>query len=140
MNDSTSPQNTTPPTSTSRARINWAAVVGFGALALLWPLAGLIGVQSLIGGLATALIVIAVIGAAWILGVGLGRVPQPVATLTLSGVIAGVLITITSLVLGEMGDRAPGILLIAAIIEIGRGAALGALAGVVAYAIQKARS
>ncbi|MDF2574885.1 MAG: hypothetical protein K0S05_1797, partial [Agromyces sp.] len=39
MNDTTSTQNSTPPTSTSPARISWAAVLGFGALALLWPLA-----------------------------------------------------------------------------------------------------
>lgn len=140
MNDTTSTQNSTPPTSTSPARISWAAVLGFGALALLWPLAGLVGLPSLIGGLAMALVVIAVIGAAWILGAGFGRVPRPIATLTFAGVVAGALITLMSLILGEWGDLGAGIVFLAAVIEIGRSAALGALAGVVAHAIQKARS
>jgi hypothetical protein len=67
--------------------IPWAVVAGLATLALLWPLAGLTGVLGT--GAPRALTIIGITAAVWIGVVGLGRVPRPVLTLTLTGVAYG---------------------------------------------------
>lgn len=124
----------------ARPRIDWGSVVGFGTLGLLWPVLRLMGLEAVIGGTATALVVFLTVAAVWTLGAGYGLVPRPVATLTLSGVMFAVLLGLTSFGLGEWPDCGIGQTLVAAVAEIGRSAGLGALAGLVAEVIQKRRS
>lgn len=77
---------TTPRT--PRPRISWLIVLGLAALFLLWPLTNLLGFDS---GPVRALSVIGVTAVVWIGVVGLGGVPRPVLTLTLSGIAYGAL-------------------------------------------------
>lgn len=122
-----------------RPHINWGAVVGFGALGLLWPLLRLLGLEAAIGGLTTALVAFLTVSAVWVLGAGLGRVPRPVATLTLSGLLFGALLASTSMMLGEWPDYGVVATIVAGVVELGRSAGLGALTGLAAEAIQKGR-
>lgn len=125
----------TAPTS----HLSWAAVLGFGAMALLWPLLHLTGLADVIGEPATGIGTIVLVGLVWVLGAGLADVPRPVATLTLAGVVYGLLLLVLSATLGVRGDVGPLLLGFTAVIEIGRSAALGALAGLLARAIQRGR-
>jgi len=114
-------------------------VLGLGALALLFPLAELTGVADAIGRAPTALLLFGLVAVVWIGGIGLGRVPRPVLTSALAGVVFGVVLVVLSLALdtgtGAEGALAAGV----AALEIGRSAALGALAGLLADAVQRQR-
>lgn len=127
------PRGTQPP-------LSWPLVVGFGSLALLWPLVDVVGLDEALGQPATALLVLAVVGLAWVLGAGLGRVPRPVATLTLAGVVYGVLLLGLSLALDVRPSVDGRIAAVVAIMEIARSAGLGALAGVLARQLQNSRA
>ncbi len=122
-----------------RPRLSWAAVAGFGVLGLLWPLLRLVGAELVIGGPATALAAFLVTFVMWALGAGFGNVPRPVLTLSLSGVIFGLLLGATTLLIGDWPDYGIGLNLLGGVIEVGRSAGLGALAGLVAELIQKTR-
>jgi hypothetical protein len=114
-------------------------VLGLGALALLFPIAELTGVADAMGEARTALLLFAVVAVVWVGGIGLGRVPRPVLTSTLAGIAFGVVLVVLSLAL-DTGTDAEGALVAAvAAFEIGRSAALGALAGLVADAVQRRR-
>lgn len=122
-----------------RGRVNWGAVAGFGTLGLLWPLLRLLDLATLIGELGTALVAFLGTALVWVLGAGLGNVPRPVVTLTLSGVLFGGLLLATTVMLREWPDYGIGLNIAAAVVEISRATGFGALAGVVAGAIQKSR-
>lgn len=122
-----------------RPRLSWPAVAGFGVLGLLWPLLRLIGLESIFGGLTTAMIAFLATFVVWVLGAGFGHVPRPVLTLTLSGVLFAVLLAATTVLIGDWPDHGVGLNLLAGTIEVGRSAAFGALSGVVAESIQRAR-
>ncbi|WP_347976827.1 hypothetical protein [Microbacterium sp. ProA8] len=139
MTESNTPRHANEP-SPRRARINWAAVVGFGMLGLLWPLLRLVGLDSIVGGFGTALIAFLGTFAVWVLGAGFGDVPRPVITLTISGLLFGVLLTVSTLVMDEWPDYRLGLTVLAAVIELGRAAGFGALSGLTASAIQRSRN
>ena len=122
-----------------RRHISWGAVAGFGTLGLLWPLLRLLGLGTLIGELGTASVAFLATALVWVLGAGFGNVPRPVLSLTLAGVLFGGLLIATSVLLREWPDYGIALNLSGAAIEIGRAAGLGALAGVVASAIQRSR-
>ena len=122
-----------------RPRLSWPTVTGFGVLGLLWPLLRLIGLEPIIGGLATAMIAFLATFVVWVLGAGFGRVPRPVLTLTLSGILFAVLLGVTTILIGDWPDHGIGMNLLAGVIEVGRSAGFGALSGLVAESIQKAR-
>lgn len=117
--------------------MSWTAVVGFGVLGLLWPLLRLLGLESAVGGTGTALAALAVVLAAWSLGAGFGHVPRPVLTLSLAGVVSGLLLGATGLVLGERPDVGPGLHLAATGVKALWSAGFGTLAGLLATAIQR---
>lgn len=123
----------------ARTGLPWGAILGFGALALLWPVLHLLGVPDLIGALATSLGTLAVTAVVWVAGAGFGNVPRPVPSLALAGVVYGLIVTVTASLLGVWADFAPGMIVVAILVEVGRAAALGALAGLLAGAIQRAR-
>lgn len=121
-------------------RLSWPLVVGFGSLALLWPVVDVVGLGDALGRPATAVVVLAVVGLAWVLGAGLGGVPRPVATLTLAGATYGVLLLGLSLALGVRPSVDGRIAVAVAVAEIARSAGLGAVAGVLAGRIQRSRT
>lgn len=122
-----------------RPRLSWPAVMGFGVLGLLWPLLRLIGLETIVGGVATAMIAFLATFVVWVLGAGFGRVPRPVLTLTLSGILFAILLGITTIVIGNWPDHGLGLNLLAGTVEVGRSAGFGALSGLVAESIQKSR-
>lgn len=122
-----------------RPRLSWPAVTGFGILGLLWPLLRLIGLESIIGGIETTMIAFLATFVVWVLGAGFGHVPRPVLTLTLSGVLFAFLLGATTILVGDWPDHGIGLNLLAGTIEVGRSAGFGALSGLVAESIQKAR-
>lgn len=129
-----------PARQASRARVSWAAVSGFGTLALLWPLLRLIGMEAIIGELLTAVLAFVLTFLVWVLGAGLGYVPRPVLTLALSGVVFSLVLTATLVALGELPQHGWGLFLVAAVIEACQFAAFGAIAGLVAQAIQRRKT
>lgn len=133
---SSPPSRLPPPV---RPRVSWGAATGFGILGLLWPILRLVGLESLIGASATAVVALAITSVIWVLGAGLGHVPRPVLTLTLSGVISGLLLVAATVLLGEWPDAGPGPSLLAGTVEVGRSAGFGTLCGLVAKSIQKLR-
>src|SRR5699024_2210498 len=117
----------------------WQAVLGLGALVLLWPLTSLTGVAAAIGPAPRALAVIAVIGATWIGVVGLGRLPRPILTLTLTGMAAGAYLVLADLVTGAGVSGGLSFVAVPFLILdlIGGGAAGGVLAGLCAAGVQR---
>ncbi|MFE7404661.1 hypothetical protein [Isoptericola sp. NPDC057559] len=129
------PQPAAPPETPGRAGISWPLVAGLASLALLWPLTGLTGVGGT--GAPRALGIVALTAVVWIGVVGFGRVPRPVATLTLTGLASGVVTLLVSTLFGGTGGTAGAAwtALPALAMDVG----WGAVAGVAALGIQRAR-
>lgn len=89
-----------------RPAVPWAVVAGLATLALLWPLTGLTGVLGT--GAPRAIAVIGITAAVWIGVVGLGRVPRPVLTLTLTGVAYGLVATALGILVPVLAGFGPG--------------------------------
>jgi hypothetical protein len=106
-------------------------------MALLWPLTGLTGIGGT--GAPRALGIVALTAVVWIGVVGFGRVPRPVLTLTLTGLAFGVVALAVSTLVGGIGLGGDGAAAWTAIPALAMDAGWGALAGVVALGIQKAR-
>lgn len=125
----------------SAGPIAWPAVLGLGALVLLWPLTGLTGVAGAIGTIPRAIGVVAVIGAAWIGVVGFAGLPRPIFTLTLTGMAGGLYITAASLVAGVAAGGGMSALGLPFLLldMLGGGALWGVLAGLVAAGVQKVK-
>lgn len=78
--------------------LHWPLILGLAALALIRPLFSIVGLSDVLGKPATPLILTAAITAAWVLIVGLSRVPHPVLTL----VAAGLAYALASIVLSAV--------------------------------------
>jgi hypothetical protein len=105
----TSPQlpiQSTPQAAPSAATVPWGVVAGLSTMALLWPLTGLTAVLGT--GAPRAFVVIGLTAVVWIGVVGLGRVPRPVLTLTLTGVAYGLVAATLGLVPVLAGFGVPG--------------------------------
>ncbi len=141
MNTTPTPGRPTGPTSTPRPQIVWQAVAGLGALVLLWPLTTLTGIADAIGAPARAVLVVGLIGAAWIGVVGLGRLPRPVLTLTLTGMAGGVYLLLADLLAGAGVSGGLGLVALPFLLLdlVGGGALWGVLAGLVAAGVQRLR-
>ena len=109
-----------PPGPQASEPVSWPVVLGLGALALLFPLAELTGASDAIGAVPMALLLLGLVAAVLIGGVGLLRVPRPVLTLTLAGAVSGVVLV--------------------GAFEVVRSTVLGTLAGLLAAAVQHTRS
>ncbi len=134
MNDKTGPSSSPQR---DHEHLNWAVVAGLGALALLWPVARLVGLFDVLGQTPTAIGILVVVGLVWVLGAGFGRVPRPVLTLTFAGTLYGLLSIVLMALVG--GGPTGSTLWLATLIETGRGAAIGALCGLLARLIQGSR-
>lgn len=124
------------PVPTPRQPLPWLLILGLSSLCLLWPLTALTGLLGQGG--PRALTIIGVTGIVWIATVGLGRVPRPILTLTITGLVSGfialVLAGITPGGGGPFGDTTTLWSLIPALIM---NAAVGALAGLAAAGVQR---
>src|SRR5690606_18141846 len=107
---------------------NWLVALGLASLALLWPLVQLTGVDDVLGQPATPLLILAVVGGVWVAVVGLGRVSQPVLTLTVTGLTYGVLIILLGAIFGDRGEVSGVISVIAGVFELGQATVFGAFA------------
>jgi hypothetical protein len=81
----------------------WALIIGLAGPALLWPLTALTGLRAALGGGPAAMLVITVTAVLWIGVVGFGRVPGPVRTLTLTGLLYGLVTQLLSAVVTDTG-------------------------------------
>lgn len=118
--------------------VRWSLVAGLAAMALLWPLTGLTGVGG--DGPGRAFAIIGVTAVVWVGVVGFGRVPRPVATLTLTGLAFGIVAVAMSLIVGGtglLGDGAAGWTVIPA---LAMDTFWGFVAGLLALAVQRARA
>lgn len=109
-------------------------------MALLWPLTGLTGVLGT--GAPRALVIVAVTAVVWIAVVGVGRVPRPVLTLTLTGVAYGLVAHAVGLlvpVLGGLGGPVDGAFAWTIVPALLSNAFWGALAGLAAAGVQRLR-
>ncbi|SKC58693.1 hypothetical protein SAMN04324258_1832 [Krasilnikoviella flava] len=106
-------------------------------MALLWPLTGLTGIGGT--GAPRALGIVTLTAAVWIGVVGLGRVPRPVLTLTMTGLAFGVVALLVSTLVGGAGPGGEGAGAWTAVPALAMDAGWGALAGLVALGVQKAR-
>lgn len=121
------------------ATVPWGVVAGLATLALLWPLTGLTGVLGT--GTPRAFATIGLTAAVWIGVVGLGRVPRPVLTLTLTGVAYGLVTVALGLLVPVLGGFGPGAdgpawAIVPALLN---DAFWGALAGLAAAGVQRLR-
>jgi hypothetical protein len=129
--------NSSPVEALDKGAMSWHLALGLGSLALLWPLAELIGLSDAIGRLTTALVLFAVVAIVWIGTVGFCRVPRPVLTLTLAGAVYGGFLVAFAAAFGTHRDFGGVLAVGVALFEIGRSALLGSIAGVLARAVQK---
>lgn len=132
------PARPSPQPALGPAAVPWTLVAGLSALALLWPLTGLTG--ALGTGAPRALAIIGVTAAVWIGVVGLGRVPRPVLTLTLTGLAYGLVATVIGTLVPVLSGFGPGggpawTLIPALAFDT----MWGALAGVAAAGVQRLR-
>ena len=130
-----SPAPSAPRTSPPRSPLPWLLILGLASLALLWPLTALWEIGQ---GAPRALSILALTAVVWIGVVGGARIPRPVLTLTLAGLLHGFLALLLGGVLsggsGPFGDPATLWLLLP---SLASSAGLGALLGLVALGVQK---
>jgi hypothetical protein len=118
--------------------IPWTVIAGLAALALLWPLSGLTGLFGT--GAPRALTIVGITAVVWIAVVGLGRVPRPVLTLTLTGVAYGLVTVLLGLLVPALGGfGGPSGAAWTMIPELFMNAFWGALAGLAAAGVQRLR-
>lgn len=130
-----------PPARLPRPPVVWQAVLGLGALVLLWPLTTLTGLAAVLGAPVRAVLVVGIIGAVWVAVVGLGQLPRPVLTLTLTGMAGGTYLLLADLLAGAGSSGGLGVVAFPflALDLIGGGALWGVLAGLVAAWVQRVR-
>lgn len=118
--------------------VPWAVIAGLAAMALLWPLSGLTGLFGT--GAPRALTIVGITAVVWIAVVGLGRVPRPVLTLTLTGVAYGLVTVLLGLFVPALGGfGGPSGAAWTMIPELIMNALWGALAGLAAAGVQRLR-
>lgn len=132
----TRPPGGPPGGGPGRPAVSWPLVAGLGGLALLWPLAELTGMVDALGVSTAWLLVGGTVMVVWVGGVGLGRVPRPVLTLALAGVVYGLVIVALVLVLGleriGVASTAMGVA-----VELIRSTVQGVVAGLLAGFVQR---
>jgi predicted neutral ceramidase superfamily lipid hydrolase len=123
--------------------LHWPLIAGLGALALVRPLIRIVGGQLGVDEPpALAVVVTVVITLVWVAVVGLTRVPRPVLTLVLVGLVYAVLSMLLAAVLSPVLDgRAQGPLAnpVAIVPVLLTNAVWGLVAGVLALGVRRAR-
>lgn len=129
-------------TTTRSQTLHWPLIIGLGALALVRPLASIVGLTDTLGQPGTSLTLTALITAAWVLVVGCSRVQRPVATLVCASLVYAVLAAVISAVLSPIVDgqlQGPLTNPFALVGLLVTNAVWGFVAGVLALAVQRAR-
>lgn len=127
-----------PPHGQSVERLDWATVLGFATMALLWPVLDLTGVLAVLHPVAGVALAVGLPGVAWVLGAAYGGVPRPLLTLTLAGALAGIILVVWSYSRGAWPELSPVRILAGVGIELARSTVLGALAGLLASGLRRA--
>lgn len=92
---------------------------------------------DLLGGATRAFLLLVIIAMTWVGVVGMGRLARPIATLALAGVMAGIFITLTAVILGDIsGGRS----VMVAIWTISWQSLFGVVAGALALGVQRVRA
>ncbi|WP_139416391.1 hypothetical protein [Agromyces laixinhei] len=121
---------------TSRRPLPWLLILGLSSLSLLWPLTALTGIAG--EGAPRAFLILGIIAVVWVGTVGLGRVPHPILTLTLTGVTSGfIALVLAGIVPGGGGPFGGTGTLWSIIPALAIDAALGAIAGLAAAGMQR---
>ena len=131
-----------PPGGPTAPGVSWPLVLGLGAIALVRPLARITGADESLGAPAGSLLLTLLVTAVWVAIVGLGRVPRPVLTLTLAGLVYGLAVVPLSAVASTAltGTLQGPIAVPFAIVPIlATNAVWGAVAGLLAVAVRSAR-
>lgn len=129
-------------TTTRPHTLHWPLIIGLGALALVRPLASIIGLTDTLGQPGTSLTLTALITLAWVLVVGCSTVARPVATLVATGLVYAVLAALISAILSPLLDgqlEGPLTNPFALVAMLLTNALWGLVAGVLALAVQRAR-
>lgn len=128
--------NTSDMTSTPshpRRPLPWLLIIGLASLSLLWPLTS----QWQLGqGLPRAAALLGLTAVVWIGVVGVGRIPRPVLTLTLTGLLHGLIGMVVGWVLPDGGPGMAPSALWLMLPSLATSAGVGALLGLVALAVQ----
>ncbi len=122
---------------TTTPAVQWPLVLGLGSMALLWPLTALTGVGGT--GAPRALGIVGLTALVWIGVVGFGRVARPVLTLTLAGLVFGLVATAMSFAFGGVGLPGENAAAWTVIPALAVDSLWGFVAGLIALAVQNAR-
>lgn len=130
------PMNTaahSSPPAPPRRPLPWLLIIGLASLSLLWPLTS----QWQLGqGLPRAALILSLTAVVWIGVVGVGRIPHPVLTLTLAGVLHGAIGMVVGWVIPGDGPGGSLSALWLMLPAVATSAGTGALLGLVALAVQ----
>ncbi|MEV5437196.1 hypothetical protein AB0K80_14440 [Streptomyces sp. NPDC052682] len=96
--------DTTPPLAARLRRLNRPMVAALTATALVRPLFSITGLSESLGKPATPLLLTVLITLAWVLAVGLTRVPEPVLTTVAAGLGYALAALVLSAVLSPLLD------------------------------------
>jgi hypothetical protein len=121
-------------------QIDWPLVLGLGCLALVHPLLNITGLINVVGRPQGPWLVTALVSAVWVATVVLNRVSEPVATLALTGLAAGLAVLVVSALLAPAFVPGPGGLLanpIVVVAVLGANTLWGILAGLVAAGLRR---
>lgn len=122
-----------PSPAPARRPLPWLLILGLASLSLLWPLTALWQIGQ---GAPRAAVILLVTAAVWVGVVGIGRVPRPVLTLTLTGVLHSLIGLVLGMLIpsgGPMLGLATVWMLIPALMP---GTLAGAVLGLVALGVQ----
>jgi hypothetical protein len=122
-------------------RFDWLLIVGLGCLALVHPLLNISGLMNALGRPFGPLLVTALVAIIWVATVVLSRVREPLMTLTLTGLAAGLAVLAISALVAPALTGSPGALLahpIAIVAVLATNTLWGALAGLVAAGLRRA--
>jgi hypothetical protein len=122
-------------------QFDWSLIVGLGSLALVHPLLNVTGLIEFLGRPFGPLLVTATVSAIWVATVVLSRVREPLATLALTGVAAGLaVIVISALLAPALGGGAAGLFAspIGVVAVLVVNTLWGTLAGLLALALGRA--
>lgn len=119
----------------------WSLVIVLGALALIRPFLSIVGIMDTLGKPAAPIAITIAISLAWLLVVVLFNARQPLLTLVGAGLVYGVLAIVLGATLGSLtGEGGLAILNPFAVVSILiTNAIWGAVVGLIAFGIQKAR-
>lgn len=112
-------------------------VLGLGLLPLTVGLTRIVGLPDLLGPAGGPAALVALVTVAWVAIVGWGRVPRPVATLTLAGVAAAAYIAVFGAVVLLMRGEASPVMLVGLVPIFAIQTAWGFLSGLLALGVQR---